>query len=121
MGKREHEITPSKVYSRSVLKNSKTTLELHMDRNIRRMPQENDIIVKELLDVQAATIGVKKLDDKMEKNATEKEKKENCPRKLHSTLSYAEQRMCTLTCSRGATAATDKSNLIRITPNVYII
>ena len=92
-----------------------------MDRNIRRMPQENDIIVKELLDVQAATIGVKKLDDKMEKNATEKDKKGNCPRKLHSTLSYAEQRMCTLTCSRGATVATDKGNLIRTTPNVYII
>ena len=92
-----------------------------MDRNIRRMPQENDIIVKELLDVQAATIGVKKLDDKMEKNATEKDKKGNCPRKLHSTLSYAEQRMCTLTCSRGATVATDTGNLIRTTPNVYII
>ena len=72
--------------------------------------KSDDIIVKELLDVQAATIGSKKLDNVLDTNSNVKHNQHSSAEHLSSELSNLGDRTSTLNKRRGNLGG-DKGNL----------
>ena len=72
--------------------------------------KSDDIIVKELLDVQAATIGTKKLDNVLGTNSNMKHNQSSSPERLHSEVANVGESTSTTNLRRD-NLGKDKGNL----------